>query len=492
MGKRVLYGQLEHETNSFSIVPTDIGSFRAMWYLKGADIPARLRGTNSEIGGFLDAGERHGWTMVPTLAALAYSSGPMRRDVWEEIAAAFTEPAERDGPFDGVLLALHGACITETAEDAEGVLLARLRAIVGPTVPIAVTLDLHANVSDRMAAVADMLCSYRTHPHTDIRETGHRAAALLHRAMAGEIRPRVVVARRPLLTGLCGGRTDRGPMLPVLAEAQASESRPGILDVSVNAGFPYGDVAHAGPTVTVTGEGDRADLQAVAEPIMDRVWQSRGEIVDRALSVDEAVALARGRACDGRPLVIADFSDNPGGGAYGDATNLLKAMLDDGLENAAFGALRDGPAATALHAAGQGATVTLDVGGRTDPRFGGPPLRLSGEVTAVTDGGFVCDGPMWTGVAQSLGPSAILRVGGVDILIGTNLMQVTDLQMFIANGIDPRRKATVALKSNQHFRAAFEPIAAAVLLADSGGLNTADYGTLPYHRLRRPIWPLDP
>ena len=489
---RVLYGQLEHETNSFSVVPTDIASFRAMWYLAGADIAPRLRGTNSEIGGFLDAGERHGWTMVPTLAALAYSSAPMRTGVWEEIAAAFTEPARRRGPFDGVLLALHGACVTESTEDADGELLAQLRAIVGPTVPIAVTLDLHANVSDRMAAVADILCSYRTYPHTDMRATGLKAAELLRRAMAREIRPRVVVARRPLLAGLCGGRTDRGPMLPVLAEADAAEARPGIFDVSVNAGFSYGDVDHAGPTVTVTGEGAVATPQDIAERLMDRVWETRSDVVDRILSPDEAVAAAKGRVYDGRPLVIADFSDNPGGGAYGDATNLLKAMVDGGLENTAFGALRDGAAATAMHQAGPGATVTLDLGGKTDPRFGGPPLHLSGEVAAVTDGSFVCDGPMWAGVAQSLGPSAVLRVGGVDILVGTNLMQVTDLQMFIANGIDPLHKAAVALKSAQHFRAAFEPIAAAVVLADSGGLNTREYRALPYRRVRRPIWPLDP
>jgi microcystin degradation protein MlrC len=222
---------------------------------------------------------------------------------------------------------------------------------------------------------------------------------------------------------------------------------------------------------------------------MDEVWRTRGEDTVERHALDVAIAEAR-RGGD-KPLVLADFTDNPGGGGYGDATRLLGAMIEARLANAAFHAINDPDAVRQGQAAGKGASVTLDLGGKVDPAFGAP-LRVTGTVVNLTDGGFVCDGPMHKGVRLSHGPTMVLKVGGIDVIVTTNRMQTTDLQVFLSQGIDPRAKSVIALKSSQHFRAAYAPIARKIMLADSGALCSPDYRRFVYTKLRRPIWPLDP
>ena len=491
MSFKVLLGQFMHETNTFSVQSGDITAFQKMFFYLGEDAVHHLRDTNSEYAGFMDAAQRFGWTPVHTVAAAANPCGKITDAAWHTIGGLILAGA-LDAGIDGVLLALHGAMVTESYDDAEGQLLAELREILGPDIPIAITLDLHANVSDRMAEHANIMVSYRSYPHIDMRERGLQAGELLQRAMSGEIKPRTVLARRPLLDGADGGRTDAGPMLELQALAAEFEQKSGVLAVSINAGFGLADIADVGPTALVTGNGADPRYPAMAEALMDRIWATRDVITNRYLTPAEAVAIAETHEGQNKPLIIADYSDNPGAGTYGDATNLLKAMLDAKLDNAVFGALRDPEAAAELVAAGVGATVSLAIGGKIDPRFGGPPLEVKGEVIHTGDGRYVCDGPMWAGLAKSFGPSAVLRVGGVDILIVSHLLQITDLQQFLSNGIDPRQKKTVALKSMQHFRAAFEPIASKVIVCDCGALAPPDRSKLPYKKVRRPLYPLDP
>lgn len=494
---RVLIGQFMHETNTFSIQRTGTDAFARVLLHEGPAMLDALRGTNSETAGFLAVAEAEGWTVVPSVAAIATPAGPVTAQAWERLGLAIVRAAAAAPPLDGVLLALHGAMVSELDDDAEGALLAALRAAIGPEVPVGVTLDLHANVSDRMAELANLICPYRTYPHVDMAETGERCARLIGEAMAGRTRPRVVVARRALAEGFDHGRTDAGPMLEALARAAEAERRPGIMTTSVCAGFSSADIAFMGPSVAVTYDagvaGAEQTAREVAASLMDFCQETRTHQGNVYLTPDAAAARAKAHeAGAARPLVIADYADNPGGGAYGDATGLLKAMLDAGLENACFGAMVDGEAAAALHAAGEGATVTLALGGKTAPRFGGPPLTLTGMVERLTDGRFVCDGPMWRGIAKSFGPSAVLRVGGVRILVVTNAMQITDVQQFRHAGIDPAVMATVGLKSMQHFRAAYQPLADEVLVCDTGALCSPDIRKRPFRKLRRPIWPLDP
>jgi microcystin degradation protein MlrC len=489
---RVLAGQLMHETNTFSVQPADIPAFEKLFCYRGADeIAEHLTGTNCETAGFMAAAEAHGWELIHTVAAFANPCGKVTDEAFETLGGLILEGLDANPDVDGVLLALHGAMVTDTYEDAETELLKRARAIVGDETPIAVTFDLHANVGPEVAELANIVCSYKTYPHVDMAERGRQAGDLLQRAMAGEIRPRTFLARRPLFEGADGGRTDAGPMLDLQAKARRFEAEPGVLNSSINAGFHHSDIFDVGPTVLVTGDGDDPRYQAMAEELMDDIWARRDEVTNQYLTSGQAADVARRHNYNGKPLIIADYADNPGAGAYGDATNLLKAMLDEKLEDACFGALRDGEAAAALVEAGPGATVTLAVGGKTDAKFGGPPLTLTGAVVHAGDGTYTCDGPMWAGMTKSFGPSAVLRVGGVDILVVTNLLQITDMQQFLTNGIDPRKKRTVALKSMQHFRAAYQPIADKVIVCDSGALASPDSSRLTFRHIRRPLYPFD-
>ncbi|MFI4986200.1 MAG: M81 family metallopeptidase [Alphaproteobacteria bacterium] len=489
MTHRVLIASIMHETNTFSRLVTDLDDFARRYDHRSDAIPEAFRNTRSEMGAFLDAAEAFGWRLVHPVAAAATPSGIVTAEAWAALSGALL--AALDPPPDGVLLALHGAMVSETADDAEGDLLARIRDRVGAHVPIAVTLDLHANVTDRMAELATIITAYRTYPHIDMYERGRQAADLLARAMAGEIRPQSVVARRPTLDGVDHGRTtSAGPMRDVLARAAAIEKEPGVLVVSVHAGFAWADIHDAGPSVSVSGERPAAELRAIADALMEEVWQRRAETTLTFRSVAEAMAAARAADGSGKPLVLADFTDNPGGGGYGDATNLPRGMIEAGIADAAFAPISDGAAVSRCQAAGEGATVTLAIGGKIDPSFGAP-LEVTGTVRRLGNGDFVCDGPMWKGLKMSMGPSAVLRVGGIDIVLATNRFQITDLQHFLSLGIDPRQKSVVALKSAQHFRAAYEPIARQVLIVDAGALTTPDYRRFTYRKLRRPIWPLD-
>lgn len=487
---KVILGEFAHETNTFNDVPTDVAAFETRQSYAGEGID-RLRGTNSEVAGFLDVADKEGWRLVKTVAASAGPGGIVSEEAYARYAGAIVKAAREHQDCDGVILALHGAMVTEGDGDGEGRLLADLRAVLGPRVPIAVTLDLHANVTDRMAALANALISYRTYPHIDMRERGGQAAGILADAMAGRVRPRVAVARRRMVEGADHGRSEGPLMQRLLAKARAHEKEPGVLEVSINGGFGDADIVDAGPSVTVTGDGESPRWQAIAEAMMDVVWAERDTYSVRYLEPAQAVAEAK-RLAGGKPVVIADYADNPGGGGYGDATNLLSAMLKGGLANAAFGSILDPEAAQIMHKAGKGATVRLALGGKRCPAMGGGPLQVEGTVMAVTDGRYVYRGPMSTGMDGSLGPTAVLRVGGVDVQVVSLNAQLRDRQMFATQGIDPTAKAFLAVKSMHHFRADFEPIAAAVLVADSGALCTPDYRKRTFRNLRRPIYPLDP
>ena len=491
MKRRVLVAEFAHETNTFSVQPADEAAFQRRSYAFGSSVPAEFHGTNTEMAGFMDAAVCHGWELLHTVSAAANPSGRVTDEVYERVLAAILAPLEDGTHVDGILLALHGAMVTASHDDAESALLGSIRAAAGDAVPIAVTFDLHANLGLETAQHANIVCSYKTYPHIDMRERGSVAAELLERAMADDIIPSTTMARRSMLQGADGGRTDVEPMIGLLKKASELESDPDCWSVSINAGFCHADVADTGPSVTVTSRVADERFARMAEDLMDDIWETRNLVANEFLSVDEAAERAAAEAGDGGPVVIADYADNPGAGSYGDATNLLRAMLHAHVQDACFGALCDPKAARQLIACGAGKKTRVALGGKTDPGMGGPPLDVEGEVLTTTDGSFVYDGPMWAGMAASMGPTAVFRVDGVDILVTSYLRQITDIQQFRANGIEPTRKRAVALKSMQHFRAAYEPIARCVLVCDSGALASPDLHRLEYKHVRRPIHPLD-
>jgi microcystin degradation protein MlrC len=264
-----------------------------------------------------------------------------------------------------------------------------------------------------------------------------------------------------------------------------------VFAVSVNGAFGNADIAEVGPTVLVTAQGDMDRHRRFADSIADDIWERRFESLNTYPAVDEAAAICKAYRKTKGPIVVADYADNPGGGGYGDSTELLQALLDASVADACFGPMVDSETAADLHRRKVGDAVSVRLGGKTDPRFGGEPLDLAGTLLLLSDGSYVGDGPMAGGLKGTWGPTAVIRVDGIDILVVSIPNQMLDLQQFRAFGINPTEKSVVALKSMQHFRAAFEPIAGEVIVCDSGALCTPDLTKLPYANVLRPIFPLD-
>ena len=489
---RVLTARFMHETNTFSRVPTDMAMVRRRDFHLENEIPAAFRGTRSAFGATFEAADKLGWTLIHPVSANPNPSGTVTDDAFETVIGMILDAVAAKGPIDGALLHLHGAMVSDSHEDAEGEFLQRLRKQLGPDVPVVVTLDLHANVTQRMADNANALIAYRTYPHIDQYERAWQGAELLERAMRGEVRPKTMIARRPMLYGLDHGRTQRGPMAELIARGEALEKSGETLVVSICAGFSRANIRDVGPSVTVTVDGDTPRGKAIAEEFMDYAWATRDFTTVKLLSVGEVVALARRGVVGDKPLVVADYTDNPGGGGYGDATAFLKGLLEAAVDSVAFHAICDPEAVQEGMRAGIGAKTTLTLGGKTDPAMGGAPLALHGEIMCLTTGRFIAYGPMGGGVERDYGPSMVFRVGGIDIIVITNNGQAVDLAQLTSLGVDPTRYRTVAVKSMQHFRAAFEPIAREVALVDTRALCSEIYTPELFTKVRRPVWPLDP
>jgi len=482
-----------HESHSFSKRLTTIEDFAGA--VSGSiDAQPDLIASRSIEGGILSAARDFGWTLTFPFFAQAIPSGPVTTEAFDIIAGRLIDGLKRLGKVDGVLLPLHGSMFVVGYPDSEGEIIARVRDVVGPEVPIAVLLDLHANASDRMTALADIATSYRTTPHTDHWETAHRAAALLDRAMRGEIRPCATVARLPMMAGLDMGRTidPEGPMRQLLDVARAIEcDDPRILDVSLNAGFYYGDVEDAGPSVIVVGDGEDAGHVAVAERLIREAWKTRDYVSIAHLPVAEAVAKAIAVPAGDGPVILADYTDGMMGGGYGDGTALLAELLRIDPAGTVVGPIFDPVSVGVARGSGVGATVALTIGGRQDPTYGGGPISVAAEVVRLSDGDYRRKGAYATGTIGHMGDCALVRVGQVSILLVSLLCQPEDREQYRIVGVDPERTTIMAMKGINHFRADFEAIAREIIFVDSGGLVSVDFTRFPFRNVRRPIWPLD-
>jgi len=495
----VVYAEFLHETNSFSVRRTGEVAFAAGQLAWGdAAVRAAFAGTRTAAGAALDAAARHGWTLHTPVVAEATPSGPVE-PAWFERVAAVIVAALHDGPLDGVLLHLHGSMATPETHDADGALLQRVRAAAGPRVPVIVVLDLRATITPRMVAQVQSVVAYRTYPHVDLAARVAQAAALLDDAMAGRVQPLAVLDRAPLLNGCDGGRTTDAalPMRRLLARADALEAEGEALVVSVQAGFSSIDSPDIGPSVVVTTDKtqdpEAQTARRIAREFAGLIWATRDETSHRFTPLADAMArAAQGQDGARAPLVIADHADNPGAGAYGDATAVLAAMLGARLRNAVFFAIHDPEAVATASGAGVGATLTLALGGKVAPGMGGGPLTLTGQVRHASDGRFRADGPMGGGAWRHVGTTVVFQVDGVAIVLASSNHQANDLAQLTSLGIDPLACATIALKSMQHFKAAFGPVAREIIEVDSGALCTRNYLARPYTRVRRPIYPLDP
>jgi microcystin degradation protein MlrC len=339
-----------------------------------------------------------------------------------------------------------------------------------------------------MVQHATLLHGYKTYPHVDMEARGREAAARLADVVAGRLRPTVAYRQPPLLPPIAGQLTTRGPMRRLYDLADAMEQRPGVVSVSVFAGFPLADIHDAGLSVYVVTDADQALADALADELAAAAWAMRRDFLHTALPVRAAVA--RALALDGRPVVLADIADNTGGGAAGDTTEILRELLRVGARPATVACLWDPGAARACAEAGAGATVTLPVGGKVDPAHGAP-VTVTGRVRTLSDGRFVYKGPMLRGVEGRLGLTAVLDVNDLKIVLISHRRQTLDPEMIRAVGIDPLAERLLVVKSSVHYRAAFEPIARAILEVDAPGLSSSSLGRFAFTRVRRPIFPLD-
>jgi microcystin degradation protein MlrC len=520
----VLSGEFAHETNTFCTIPTTIENFHRQTYIVGNDnIVTARKDTRSAIGATIESAEKYGWNLIMNLSATANPSGKLTDDTFETLTDIMLRPLNSESvdesnsnssltnsKIDGIILHLHGAMVSDSYQDSEGEILHRIRSRVGPSIPIVVTLDLHGNITEKMAQNCSSLIAVRTYPHIDFYERALQAAELLQSIMLGEVSPVTVIAKRPMLRGLDGGRTQKGPMIELITRGEALEQSKEneILVVSICAGFTAADIYDIGPSVTVTVNIKPAtgtdtppqdetvlinNAKQIADEFMDYAWETREYSSVKHLTIPEAIEKFDDFNKTKRhgPLVAAEVTDNPGSGHYGDATNLLKAMVDMNLHNAVFYAIYDPAAVVEGINIGCGNNGIISIGGKHDPNIGGGPLALDGTVVSITNGSFPAYGPMGGGVWFNMGLSIMFRVGGLDIIIISNNGQALDLAHVTSLGCDPVNKSIVVLKSAHHFRAAFGPIASEIVTVDGGGLGSMILKCGNYKNVRRPIWPLD-
>jgi microcystin degradation protein MlrC len=480
--RTILVAGFQHETNTFAPSKADYANFERgegfPLMSRGADVLA-LRDVNIPAGGFIRAAEAAGHTLVPVIWAGASPSAHVTVAAFERIAGEIVEAA-RTRNFDAVYLDLHGAMVAEHADDGEGELLARVRDVVGENVPVVASLDLHANVTERMLRHADALVAYRTYPHVDMADTGARAAALLERLMAGE-RLHCASRRLPFLIPINGMCTLLEPSRGMYENVRAMETG-SVVSVSFAPGFPAADFPECGPVIWAYGHTHDA-ANASVDTLYRRMLDDESAWRVPFLSPDEAVQEAMRLSSNAsRPVVIADTQDNPGAGGDANTMEMLHALVRQGAQRAAFGLICDPDAAAAAHRAGVGARLDLSLGGQSGVP-GDAPFVGQFEVVFLSDGRCRYDGPMMNGMKAELGPVACLRVEGVLVAVSSSKAQMLDRNLYRVAGIQPEEMKVLVNKSSVHFRADFEPIALAVLVAKAPGPMTADPADLPWTRL---------
>lgn len=503
-GETILAAQFSHESNTFAKSRTDRENFRNGVEQYGQDLVDACRDTNTEVGGVVDVAERDDLNLVPSVAAEAEPGGRVAAGTYDHYADRIVSDArEHADDLDGVLLVLHGAMVPENGDDGEGPLIRAIRDEVGPEVPVVATLDLHANVTAAMLE-ADALVAYETYPHVDMRETGHRAMEILLCAVREEITPTMAVERPPVLAPGPNANTDDHPMADLEARAREFEERDAVLKVNVAPGFYRSDIPVAGFSVPVVTDDDPDLARDVAREMATTVWEERrGFVADHprpAEAVAEAERLTEDGAIADGPVVLADVGDNPGGGAPGDETAVLRELLDQGVENAGVALVCDPAAVETLAADGVGETVALELGGKSADSWT-DPVAIEGYVKAVTDGTYVNTGPMQTGAPVNLGRTVLVEVGddrstlGIDgnirIVVVENRAQPWDAELWRHVGVLPERLDIVVVKSANHYRGDYEPLSSRVIPVDSPGLNCIDPAGLDHERIRRPVFPLD-
>ncbi len=483
---RIAVGGFLHETNTFAPTKATFddfvhgGGWPAMAH--GADVLKVMRNINVGLAGFVETAEANGWEMVPTISCGASPSAHVTKDAFERIVNEMINGIAAAGKLDAVYLDLHGAMVTEHFDDGEGEILARVREVVGKELPLVVSLDLHANVTPQMVEHADALIAYRTYPHVDMADTGRASARHLALLLQSNQKFAKAFRQLPFLIPISWQCTNDQPTKGIYEKLAALESE-NVPTLSFAPGFPAADFRDCGPSVFAYGK-TQADADAAADAVTKLIVGHEDDFDGRIYSPDDGVRLAMELATRaGKPIVIADTQDNPGAGGDSDTTGMLRALVRNKATRAAIGVIYDPQSAKAAHAAGEGATVTLALGGRSGIP-GDVPYRETFVVEKLSDGKFVAPGPYYGGRDMDMGPSACLRIDDVRVVVSSHKAQLADQSMYRYVGIEPTRQSILVNKSSVHFRADFEPIAEKLLICAAPGAMPADTADLPWTRLR--------
>ena len=483
---RFAVGALLFEGNTFSPVVARRADFAAKYLHEGSAMLEALRGTGTEIGGAIDEAAAGGDVLVPLIATHGGAGGRVAAETTREFVSTLLARIAALPPVDGIYLALHGAFVSQDSLDVEGELLRAVRAL-RPGVPLAVSCDLHAHVTDAMLAHCDVLTGYRHYPHDDTHETGRRALAMLREIVAGRLKPVMVRCRLPLIVPAQKQRTrGDGPMAELRALAEELTAGP-IRDIAHFCVQPWIDAPGLGFTTVVTAHDDAAAAEAIAARVAAAMWDRRHRFLVDTLA--PAAAIARGLATEGL-VVLADAADCVGGGASGDSAAALRALLAHAPGIPAAIHLADGVAAAAALAAGPGARIGIGIGNRRDQAYGAP-LQVEAEVLRPAPESFVYAGGLMRGVRAEAGPSAVLRVGAVDVLVTSNACYEYGDEAFATAGIDARARKFVVVKNPMNYQQTYAG-AAAMFILDTPGPTTPNLAGLDFRAVERPLFPLDP
>ena len=489
---RIAIGGIVHETNTYAVESFGMTGLDSFDVRRGEEIRG-YADTRTFVGGMLAAGEANGDELVPVLHASAQPSGTVEALAYQQMRDELVEGILAALPVDAVVLDTHGAGIVEGIDDLEANLGAAIRLVIGADVLLITTLDLHGSITNEMNDVFDLMLGVYDYPHVDMFERGVEAIDAVPKILAGAWKPTTHVERLPLL--LPTATTDIAPAGDIRRMCLELQAEPAVLRCAFFHGFPFTDIPQAGASVVVTTHDDPSLARAVAQQIASQVWGRREEFRLESLSPEIAIPQAVRVAADrGGPVVINDTADNPGGGSPGDATHVLRALIEAAPERACFGFIYDPAVAKQATKAGPGATISVLLGGKHD-ELHGAPLNLEVYVKTLSDGRFIHTSPMLAGLGARYGPMARLQVGGrggLDILVGSERSQVFDEEVFALHGIDVRDYDLVVLKSSQHFRAGFSELATEIITADSPGLTTLRVENFVHPRVDGPRWPIDP
>jgi microcystin degradation protein MlrC len=487
---RVAIAGIDHETNTFSPVATDLSHFESYGIVRGDAMVATHVDAHTTVAGFLAATNEPDIDVVPLMFAWANPAGTITDEAFEALLGETLEGLASRGPWDAVLLAQHGAAVAASYPDADLEVIRRVRDLVGPSVPIGVAVDMHANISAGMAEQATVIVGYGTNPHVDARERGEECARLVIATVRGQIRPTMAFESVPAVINIVRQSTLESPMREVMASATAILAEPGVLSITVSEGYPYADVPEMGMSGLAICDGSAEAAGAAARRIGSLIWAARSEFEGHPAAPVEAVADALREGA--WPTVLLDVGDNIGGGGPGNSTILLDAALAAGATGLLV-ILHDQPAVGACLKSGIGSTVDVVVGPDTEG-IHGRPIPLRGTVRRISDGRY--EEPIATHGGFRFfdsGPTVLLDIGDDNLVILTSKVEMpTSIQQLLSLGVRPEGRRIIVAKGVISPQAGYGPFAKRMVMVDTTGVTTSQIGSLKYERRRRPLYPFEP